>query len=112
MIQGNLDIDSSLQEKDSTHSSCIGCGPANDKGLKIKIKIKSRVRGDEVVADWTSQSHHEAFPGVLNGDRYLTRLPFKLDCRMGFDGAVRCKSTPLYSDIRLFGKALEADLFK
>jgi acyl-coenzyme A thioesterase PaaI-like protein len=25
------------------------------------------VRGDEVVAEWTPEKHHEAFPGVLNG---------------------------------------------
>lgn len=52
-----------LQEKYSPQSACFGCGPANEKGLQIK----SRVHGNEVIADWTPAPHHEAFPGVLNG---------------------------------------------
>jgi acyl-coenzyme A thioesterase PaaI-like protein len=31
------------------------------------LRIRSFVEGEEVVADWTPESHHEAFPGVLNG---------------------------------------------
>lgn len=52
-----------LQDMFSPQSLCFGCGPANPKGLRIR----SRVQGNEVVADWTPESHHEAFPGVLNG---------------------------------------------
>jgi acyl-coenzyme A thioesterase PaaI-like protein len=52
-----------LQEQYSPASSCFGCGPANDKGLRIR----SFVRGDEVVATWQPEPHHEAFPGMLNG---------------------------------------------
>ncbi len=53
----------SLQEKYAPHNSCFGCGPANDQGLKIR----SFVQGEEVVAQWQPQPHHEAFPGMLNG---------------------------------------------
>jgi acyl-coenzyme A thioesterase PaaI-like protein len=53
----------SLQDTYAPDSICFGCGPANPKGLHIK----SFVRGDEVVAEWTPEKHHEAFPGVLNG---------------------------------------------
>jgi acyl-coenzyme A thioesterase PaaI-like protein len=53
----------SLQETYAPQNACFGCGPANEKGLKIR----SFVQGDEVVADWTPQKHHEAFEGVLNG---------------------------------------------
>jgi acyl-coenzyme A thioesterase PaaI-like protein len=52
-----------LQEKYAPKSSCFGCGPANSKGLKVR----SIVRGSEVVADWTPEPHHEAFPGIVNG---------------------------------------------
>lgn len=52
-----------LQEQYSPSSSCFGCGPANAKGLRIR----SFVRGEEVVATWQPEPHHEAFPGVLNG---------------------------------------------
>ena len=53
----------SLQDRYAPNNKCFGCGPANPKGLRIR----SRVEGDEVVADWTPEPHHEAFPGVLNG---------------------------------------------
>jgi acyl-coenzyme A thioesterase PaaI-like protein len=53
----------SLQERYSPASRCFGCGPANEHGLRIR----SRVAGDELVADWTPQPYHEAFDGVLNG---------------------------------------------
>ncbi|WP_375760399.1 PaaI family thioesterase [Corallococcus exercitus] len=52
-----------LQETYAPHNACFGCGPANPKGLRIR----SRVEGDLVVADWTPEEHHQAFPGVLNG---------------------------------------------
>lgn len=56
-------VSQSLQERYSPHSACFGCGPANPKGLRIR----SFAQGDEVVADWRCDAHHEAFPGVLNG---------------------------------------------
>jgi acyl-coenzyme A thioesterase PaaI-like protein len=52
-----------LQDQYAPHNECFGCGPANTKGLRIK----SRVEGDEVVAEFTPQEHHIAFPGVVNG---------------------------------------------
>jgi hypothetical protein len=52
-----------LQDRYAPRSECFGCGPANSLGLRVK----SVVQGDEVVADWQPLSHHEAFPGVLNG---------------------------------------------
>ena len=53
----------SLQETYSPDSICFGCGPANDKGLHIN----SFADGDEVVAIWHAEPHHQAFPGMLNG---------------------------------------------
>ncbi|MFN7975612.1 MAG: PaaI family thioesterase [Acidobacteriota bacterium] len=53
----------SLQDRYAPSNRCFGCGPANDKGLRIK----SRVEGDAIVADWTPEPHHEAFTGMLNG---------------------------------------------
>jgi len=52
-----------LQRKYAPKSICFGCGPANSKGLRIE----SIVQGEEVVADWTPEPYHEAFPGMLNG---------------------------------------------
>lgn len=53
----------SLQEQYAPASICFGCGPANPEGLHIR----SFASGEDVVAEWTPQSHHEAFPGMLNG---------------------------------------------
>lgn len=52
-----------LQDRYAPTNGCFGCGPANERGLRIK----SRVEGDEVVLDWTAEPHHQAFPGMLNG---------------------------------------------
>jgi acyl-coenzyme A thioesterase PaaI-like protein len=56
-------MDASLQDTYAPNNRCFGCGPANEKGLRIK----SRVEGDEVVAEWRPEPHHLAFDGVLNG---------------------------------------------
>ena len=53
----------SLQDTYAPHNRCFGCGPSNEKGLRIK----SFPEGDEVVAHWRPEDYHQAFPGVLNG---------------------------------------------
>ena len=53
----------SLQDTYAPNNRCFGCGPANEKGLRIK----SFVEGDEVVAEWRPEPHHQAFDGILNG---------------------------------------------
>jgi acyl-coenzyme A thioesterase PaaI-like protein len=52
-----------LQDHYAPKNACFGCGPANAQGLQVK----SRVLGQQVFAEWHPQTHHEAFPGVLNG---------------------------------------------
>lgn len=59
----NAPTDRSLQETYAAESACFGCGPANTKGLRIR----SFVQGDAIIAHWSPEPHHEAFPGVLNG---------------------------------------------
>ena len=54
----------SLQEEFAPASACFGCGPANDKGLRIR---SFPGEGDEVVAEWRAREEHQAFPGMLNG---------------------------------------------
>ena len=53
----------SVQETYAPNNRCFGCGPANEKGLRIR----SFEEGDELVAEWTPQPHHSAFENVLNG---------------------------------------------
>jgi acyl-coenzyme A thioesterase PaaI-like protein len=72
--------DLSLQDRYAARTTCFGCGPANERGLRIK----SHVHGDEVVAEWRAESYHEAFPGVLNGGIVGTLL----DCHSNWAAAV------------------------
>lgn len=53
----------SLQEQFAPRSACFGCGPANERGLRIR----SFPRGAEVAAEWQPEAYQEAFPGMLNG---------------------------------------------
>jgi acyl-coenzyme A thioesterase PaaI-like protein len=53
----------SLQETYAPNNACFGCGPANEKGLKIR----SFLEGEELVSEWKPEPHHLAFEGVLNG---------------------------------------------
>ncbi len=53
----------SLQERFAPKGRCFGCGPANDKGLGIR----SFAVGEELIARWRPEPHHEAFEGMLNG---------------------------------------------
>jgi len=69
----------SLQEQFAPGNACFGCGPANKKGLRIR----SLVEGDQVIAQWKPEPHHEAFPGVLNGGIVGTLL----DCHSNWTAA-------------------------
>ena len=53
----------SIQETWAPNNRCFGCGPANDKGLRIR----SFQQGDDFVCDWVPEPHHIAFEGMLNG---------------------------------------------
>ncbi len=53
----------SVQDQYSPQSICFGCGPVNEKGLRLK----SFLSGDELVATFFPLDHHQAFPGMLNG---------------------------------------------
>jgi len=68
-----------LQEQYAPDNACFGCGPANAKGLRVR----SFLEGDELVAEWVPQPHHEAFPGVLNGGIIGTLL----DCHCNWMAA-------------------------
>jgi acyl-coenzyme A thioesterase PaaI-like protein len=58
-----MNSEKSLQETYAPNGICFGCGVKNEKGLRIK----SFVEGDEVVAEFHADEHHQAFPGMLNG---------------------------------------------
>ncbi len=70
----------SLQETYAPENRCFGCGPRNDKGLRIR----SFLSGDEVVCDWKPEPHHLAFDGILNGGICGSLL----DCHSNWAAAV------------------------
>jgi acyl-coenzyme A thioesterase PaaI-like protein len=69
----------SLQDRYAPQNRCFGCGPANDRGLRIK----SRPEDSALVAEWTPEPHHQAFDGVLNGGIVGTLL----DCHSNWTAA-------------------------
>ena len=67
----------SLQETFAPTGRCFGCGPANDKGLRIR---SFPTEDAHLVCDFTPEKHHEAFEGVLNGGI----IGAVLDCHMNW----------------------------
>lgn len=53
----------SLQARYAPTARCFGCGPTNEKGLRIE----SYEEGDEVVCTFTPRPEHEAWAGTVNG---------------------------------------------
>jgi acyl-coenzyme A thioesterase PaaI-like protein len=70
----------SLQETYAPDGMCFGCGPKNDKGLRIR----SFAEDDHAcTCRWKPQAHHLAFPGALNGGICSTLL----DCHSNWTAA-------------------------
>jgi acyl-coenzyme A thioesterase PaaI-like protein len=69
----------SLQERYAPNMACFGCGPANERGLRIR----SFPRGEEVVCEWQPETMYEAYPGMLNGGIIGTLL----DCHSNWTAA-------------------------
>ena len=116
--------DQSLQETYAPNNTCFGCGPANAKGLRIRSLVAPS--GDEVIADWTPEPHHEAFPGMLNGGIIGALLDChcnwtaayhlmkatsadKPPCTVTADYAITLKRpTPTHGPVHLSAKVVEA----
>ncbi|MGH9942870.1 MAG: PaaI family thioesterase [Pyrinomonadaceae bacterium] len=113
----------SLQEQYAPDNACFGCGPANERGLRIK----SFAREDgEVVAEWKAEPYQEAFPGMLNGGiigalldchsnwaaAHHLMLSDNLDtppCTVTADYSVKLKRpTPTDGPIRLTARVVES----
>ena len=73
----------SLQELFAPKGRCFGCGPANEKGLRIRSLALTDGADAEVIADFTPEKHHEAFENVLNGGIIGTLL----DCHSNWTAA-------------------------
>jgi acyl-coenzyme A thioesterase PaaI-like protein len=73
----------SLQERYAGGSICFGCGPANPDGLHIGSFPGDGADAGWVVAEWTPELRHQAFPGVLNGGIIGTLM----DCHSNWTAA-------------------------
>ena len=114
----------SLQERHAPAGRCFGCGPRNERGLRIR----SLERDDgSVVAQWQPRPEHEAFDGYLNGGILGTLI----DCHSNWTGIAALlrrsgsseapstvtaelsiryrRPTPSDRPIRLIGRAVELD---
>lgn len=60
----------SLQERYFPDLPCFGCGPANERGLRLR----SYLDGDDVVARFTPWPEHDNGLGFLNGGIIATVL--------------------------------------
>ncbi len=74
-----MNEDKSLQETYAPEGICFGCGVKNEKGLRIR----SFEIGEETVATWQAEPHHQAFPGMLSGGIVGTLL----DCHSNWTAA-------------------------
>ncbi len=83
----------SVQERFAPQSACFGCGPANAKGLRIRSFPSpvgvGGVGGEELVAEFLPEAHHEAFPGMLNGGICGALL----DCHSNWAAAIHLMAT-------------------
>jgi acyl-coenzyme A thioesterase PaaI-like protein len=59
-------MEPSLQERFAPDNRCFGCGPANERGLRLR-SLPSVDDPETLVCEWTPEPHHEAFTGMLNG---------------------------------------------
>jgi acyl-coenzyme A thioesterase PaaI-like protein len=112
----------SLQERFAPRNACFGCGPANEKGLRIR----SFPRGAEVVCEWQPAKYHEAFPGVLCGGIIGTLLDCHSNwtavwhfterdqlehapCAVTADYAIKLKRpTPTNAPVKLIARVVES----
>ncbi|MFQ3321035.1 MAG: acyl-coenzyme A thioesterase PaaI-like protein [Candidatus Thalassarchaeaceae archaeon] len=119
---GNKNI-LSVQEEYASNSICFGCGPANEKGLRIKS-----FRNDEgLEMEFETSEEHQAFPGIINGGIIGTLL----DCHGNWVAAIALmdksggkfppctvtasysiklkRPTPLNSKLLIQGRVVEID---
>jgi len=69
-----------VQRKFAPNSICFGCGPSNEKGLKIdSFRFQEGLR-----TEFKTNLEHQAFPGIINGGIIGTLL----DCHGNWTAAI------------------------
>ena len=75
-------MDRALQDLYAPNNRCFGCGPSNDKGLRIK---SFPIADGHVIVEFTPEPHHAAFDNVLNGGI----IGVLFDCHLNWTGISR-----------------------
>ncbi len=80
-----------LQERYAPNNRCFGCGPANERGLRIRSFEDASSTPDKTVliATFMPEPHHVAFEGVLNGGICGALL----DCHSNWAAAIHLMKT-------------------
>lgn len=73
----------SIQERHAPRNRCFGCGPANERGLRIRSFPVADSEAGELECEWQPEDHHQAFGNVLNGGIIGTLL----DCHSNWTAA-------------------------
>jgi acyl-coenzyme A thioesterase PaaI-like protein len=73
-------MNASLQDTYAPTGRCFGCGPTNERGLRIKSFAVDESPDAHVICDFHPERHHEAFEDVLNGGI----IGAVLDCHMNW----------------------------
>lgn len=71
--------DDALQDRYAPEGTCFGCGPRNERGLRLK----STPRGEGALATWHAEKFHEAYDGALSGGIIGTLM----DCHSNWTAA-------------------------
>jgi hypothetical protein len=80
-----MDDRSCVQERYAPRNHCFGCGTLNPRGLRVR----SFEDGEGLVAQWSPESHHEAFEGAVSGGVLGTLL----DCHSNWTAAIHLMKT-------------------
>lgn len=66
----------------SSYQGCFACGLRNDQGLKLTFWVE----GDEIITEFTPDTHYQGFPGVLHGGVVATLLDEALSRTASIEG--------------------------
>ena len=111
-----------LQDRYAPNGTCFGCGPRNERGLRVKSVPQE---DGSVATTWRAEKYHEAYDGALSGGVIGTLMDchsnwtatYQLMKRSGSDTppctvtaeyAIKLRRpTPMDGDIEIVARAVE-----
>jgi acyl-coenzyme A thioesterase PaaI-like protein len=114
--------EAALQDRYAPNGTCFGCGPKNERGLRVKSHAQL---DGSVTASWRAEKYHEAYDGALSGGIIGTLMDCHSNwtatyhlmkrggadtppCTVTADYAIKLRRpTPTSGDIQLVARAVE-----